>query len=134
MTGPGGHDGDSSRPELTELASAPGDTMPATSGQRRLAALAAAATAATASAAADPAGGRGGGSASRAHNHLVNSPRTSPAREANRASQPRTVDTGRPSAAAIFRYPAPAALAASAAQITATPVSYTHLDVYKRQR
>ena len=112
MTGSGTHDGDSSRPALTELASTPGDTLPAAAGQRRPVALAAAATAATASAAADPAGASGGGSASRAHNHLVNSPRTSPAREANRATQLRTVDAGHPSAAAIFRCPAPAALAA----------------------
>ena len=99
----GAHDGDSSRPPLTELASTPGDRLPATAGQRRPAAAAAAVTAATASAAADPAGGSGGGSTSKAHSHLVNTPRTCPPSEANRASQPRTVDTGRPSAAAIFR-------------------------------
>jgi hypothetical protein len=103
LTGSGAHEGDSSRPALTELASTPGDTMPASAGQRRPAALAAAVTAATASAVADPAGGSGGGSASSAHNHLVNTPRTSPARKANRASQLRTVDAGSPSTAAIFR-------------------------------
>jgi hypothetical protein len=100
LTGSGIHDGDSSRPALTELASTPGNRLPATAGQRR---PAAAVTAATASAAADPAGGSGGGSASSADSHLVNTPRTSPAREVNLASQLRTVDTGRPSAAAIFR-------------------------------
>ena len=99
----GAHDGDSSSPALTELASSPGDTLPSRPAQRRPAAAAAAATAATASAAADPAGGSGGGSASSAHNHTVNTPRTSPAREVNRASQSRTVDAGLPSPAAIFR-------------------------------
>jgi hypothetical protein len=44
-----------------------------------------------------------GGSGSRAHSHIVNTPRTNSAREVNRASQPRTVEAGQPSPAAIFR-------------------------------
>src|SRR6266536_2254261 len=117
----GTHDGDSSRPALTELASSPGDRLTSRPARRPAAAAVAAVTAATASAAADPVGGSGGGSASSAHSHTVNSPRTSSARAANRASQSRTVDAGLPSTAAIGRCPSPAALPASAAQITATP-------------
>jgi hypothetical protein len=61
---------------------------------------------------------RFGGAAS-SHSHIVNTPRTSSAREMNRASQPRTVEAGQPSPAAIFRWPVPAALAVRPAQITA---------------
>ena len=52
---------------------------------------------------------------------MVNTPRTSSARDVNRASQQRTVEAGLPSPAAIFRWPAPAALAVRPAQITAAP-------------
>ena len=82
--------GASRAPALTELASSPGDRPASRPAQRRPAAAAAAVTAATASATAEPAGGSGGGSASSAHNHTVNTPRISSAREANRASQSRT--------------------------------------------
>ena len=113
--------GASRAPALTELASSPGDRPASRPAQRRPAAAAAAVTAATASATAEPAGGSGGGSASSAHNHTVNTPRISSAREANRASQSRTVDSGLPTSRATGRCPSPAALPASAAQITATP-------------
>jgi hypothetical protein len=103
----------------TELASSPGDRLTSRPAQRRLAAAAAAATAATSSATADPAGAGGGGSGSRAHSHMVNTPRTSSARDVNRASQPRTVETGQPSLAAIFRWPVRAELAVRPAQIIA---------------
>ena len=118
---PGVKPGASRSPALTELASSPGDTLTNRPAQRPAAAAAAAVTAATASPTADPAGISGGGSASSAHNHTVNSPRTAPAREANRASQSRTVDAGLPRPDAIGRNPSPAAFPASAAQITATP-------------
>jgi hypothetical protein len=113
--------GASSRPPLTEEASSPGDRLTSRPAHRRPAAAAAAVTAATASATTEPAGASGGGSASSAHSHTVNSPRTAPAREANRASQSRTVDAGVPRPDAIGRYPSPPASPASAAQITATP-------------
>src|SRR5664279_4313332 len=47
--------------------------------------------------------------------------RTASALRANTRSQPRTVDTGRPSRAAIGRCPAPVALARNATPITSTP-------------
>ena len=50
----------------------------------------------------------------------MNATRTASARSPKRRTQPRTVSTGRPSAAATVRAPAPAAFAASAAPITVT--------------
>jgi hypothetical protein len=117
----GAKPGASSSPALTELASSPGDRLTSRPAQRRAAAAAAAVTAATASATTEPADASGGGSASSAHNHTVNSPRTVPARAANRASQSRTVDAGLPRPSAIGRNPMPSAFAARAAQITTTP-------------
>ena len=54
-------------------------------------------------------------------NVLDPGPMKVPARDTNRASQSRTVDSARPASRATGRYPSPAALPASAAQITATP-------------
>ena len=51
----------------------------------------------------------------------MNNERTGSPLRANTRSQPRTVDTGRPSRAAIGRCPAPAALARNATPITSTP-------------
>ena len=51
----------------------------------------------------------------------MNTARTVSALPANARSQPRTVDAGRPTCAAIRRCPAPVALARSAAPITSTP-------------
>src|SRR5436309_6593214 len=87
-------------------------------GQREAAATAAPATAATASAKTDSAAAGGTGSIPTSTSSPVKNTRTAPAREPNRRSQPRTVSTGRPHAAAIDRAPAPAAFAASAAPIT----------------
>lgn len=50
----------------------------------------------------------------------ANQSRIGSACAANRDSQPRTVDAGRPAAAVIRRHPQPAARASNAAQITAT--------------
>src|SRR5262249_16602022 len=84
-------------PRPPEPASSPGDGMPPAPAQRPPPAAVASAAASTASAAASPAGASGGGSGSTAHSSTVKTPRTSSAREANRASQPRTVEAGRPS-------------------------------------
>ena len=69
----------------------------------------------------------------------MNRSRTRPAFRASPRSQPRTVDTGRPSSPAIFRCPAPAAQRARqlpAAQLTLDyiPVTvYREHDASKRQ-
>lgn len=112
-----GHLGDSNRPRLVAAASCHGDTSPM-SGQREAAALQAPTTADTASAKTltDTAGGIGSGPVSTSS--TVKYTRTCSARCPNRRSQPRTVSTGRPRAAAIVLAPAPAAFATSADPIT----------------
>jgi hypothetical protein len=117
LTGYCGQPGASSRPPLAAQASHHGGTSPIP-GQRETTATAAPATAATASANPDGASAGGTGSTPTSTSSLVKKTRTSPALEPNRRSQPRTVSTGRPHAAAIGRAPAPAAFAASAAPIT----------------
>ena len=58
--------------------------------------------------------------------NAVNSDRTACALPANARSQPRTVDTARPSRAAIGRCPAPAAFNRSAIPMTSTPSARRH--------
>jgi hypothetical protein len=112
-----GQPGASNRPPLAAHASHHTGTAPIP-GQREAAATAAPATAATASANTEAAAAGGTGSTPTSTSSPVKNTRTAPAREPNRRSQPRTVSTGRPHAAAIDRAPAPAAFAASAAPIT----------------
>lgn len=77
---------------------------------------------ATASATGEPAGANRSMSAPTpaSRSNRANPTRISSACALNRASQPRTVEAGRPAAAQIRRQPQPAARASSAAQITAT--------------
>lgn len=112
-----GQPGDSSRPPLAALAARHGDTAPMP-GQREETAHAAPATAATASANGDGPCAGGTGSTPVSTSSPVKKTRTASARDPNRRSQPRTVATARPDAAAIGRAPFPRALAASAAPIT----------------
>lgn len=111
-----GQPGASSRPPEIATASSHTDTMGSTN--RRAAARAAASIAHSASAHELAAGSGITGSGSNARNHTVNTPRTGSARPANRRIQPRTVSTGLLNAAAIDRYPPPAAFAANADPIT----------------
>lgn len=113
-----GQPGANSRPLEIATASSHPDTMGSTN--RRAAARAAASIAANASAHGLAAGSGITGSGSNARSHTVNTDRTRSTRPANRRSQPRTVSTGLPSAAAIDRYPPPAAFAANADPITTT--------------
>ena len=83
-------------------------------------ARAATATASNASATPLPAGITGPSSGSNTTAHRAKYPRTSPARNANRRSQPRTVSFGTPSRPAITRCPAPAIFASIARPITNT--------------
>jgi hypothetical protein len=111
-----GQPGASNRPPDTATATSHGATVP--SPNRPATAPAAAVIAVTASAHPVPAGTGITGSALTARSHLVNTDRTASTRPANRRNHPRTVSTGRPSATAIRRNPAPAAFAASAVPIT----------------
>jgi hypothetical protein len=113
-----GQPGANNRPPDT--AAAHGHSGTVNTANRPATAAAAAPIAATASAHTPPAGPGITGSAATARNNTVNHRRTASTRPANRRSQPRTVSAGRPNAAAIRRCPTPAALAASAAPITAT--------------
>lgn len=112
-----GQPGASSRPFEITVATAQTGTSPARN--RAPSAPAAAVTAAIASAHADPAGPGSTGSAASARHQPVNTTRTASIRSVNRRNQPRTVSAGRPSSAAIHRYPEPVALAARADPITA---------------
>ena len=114
-----GQSGASRRPPETADASSHGGTSP-TPGHLDLTAALAPATAATASANAVTIAAGGTGSTPAPTSNAVNTTRTASARPAKRRSQPRTVSTGRPTAAATVRAPAPAAFAASAAPITVT--------------
>ena len=111
--------GASSRPPVTAAASSHGDSASAPRPQRRTTAAAAATIAATASPAGEPPGAGSSGSGSSAHSTPVNADRRASARDANRRSQPRTVEAGRPACSATRRCPSPAAAPASAAPITA---------------
>jgi hypothetical protein len=109
--------GDSSVAFVTAAATSHGDTV-SSRGHLAAVAAAAAATATTASASPDPAGSSGTGSPLTAAAARVNSSLSRPAFPAARRSQPRTVPSGTPSAAATGRCPRPLAAAASAAPIT----------------
>ena len=117
----GGRDPSSQPPEHTATISAADTVNTATPAVRRTAAHAAP-ICATASAAGLPAGISRSKSipvlASRSSR--ANPTRIGSACAANRDSQPRTVEAGRPAAALTRRQPCPAARASSAAQITAT--------------
>lgn len=113
-----GQPGARSRPAETATATCQTGTAPMQN--RASIAAAAASIAASASAHADPAGPGNTGSGASARHQRVNTTRTASTRPAKRRNQPRTVSAGRPSSAAIRRCPSPAALAASAAPITAT--------------
>jgi len=115
---PTGQPGASNRPP--DAAQTTCHTVTLVTANWALTAAAAAVIAARASAHTDPAGSGDTGSQATSHNSRVNQPRTASIREPNRVSQPRTVPNGRSSQAAIGRAPNPAALAASAAPITAT--------------
>ncbi len=89
-------------------------------GARRTAATAAP-IAATASARPDPAGGNGPASSSTRPRSNVNATRNRSALPEALVTQPRTVETGRPSRAAIRRYPTPSTRSSNAAPTTSTP-------------
>ncbi len=95
------------------------DTAPITPNRRR-AAIAHAPITSTASANTDPAGSNAAARQSSSTSSPVHSARTASAFPAKARSQPRTVDAGRPSRAAIGRCPCPRALARNAAPITST--------------
>lgn len=109
--------GASSRPCVNAAATCHADTTTTTPNRRRTAA-APAPTAATASARGEPAGAAGAGSASNSCTSRVNAVQTRSALAAIRESQPRTVETGRPTRAATRRYPHPRARTSNAAPIT----------------
>ena len=112
--------GASSRPCVNAAATCHADTTTTDIPNRRRTAAAPAPTAATASASNEPAGAAGAGSASNSCTNRVNAVNTRPALTAIRESQPRTVDTGRPTRAATRRYPHPHARTSNAAPITST--------------
>ena len=108
--------GPSSRPPLAAEANCQAGRGP----NSRAAAAAAEPSDCRASANTDPVTGSAAAQASSSWSSTVNSTRRLSARPPNRRSQPRTLLTGRSSAAAMLRWPAPAALASSAWPITAT--------------
>jgi len=112
--------GASSRPCVNAAATCHADTTTTTTPNRRRTAAAPAPTAATASARGEPAGAAGAGSASSSCTSRVNAAKTHSALAAIRESQPRTVETGRPTRAATRRYPHPRARTSNAAPITST--------------
>lgn len=110
--------GASSRPCVNAAATCHADTTTTATPNRRRTAAAPAPTAATASARGEPAGAAGAGSASNSCTNRVNAMKTRSELAAIRPSQPRTVDTGRPTHAETLRYPHPRARASSADPIT----------------
>lgn len=94
--------GASNPPEVTAATSCHADTV-SKSGHRAQAARAVSTIAATASPTAHPAGSGITAAGSNAQASAVNDARTGPARASNRRSQPRTVDAGRPTIAAMRR-------------------------------
>jgi hypothetical protein len=112
----------SSQPPEQAATISAADTVNTSAPRARRTAAHAAPTCPTASATASPAGARRSMSAPVLawRSSRANAARIGSACAANRDSQPRTVDTGRPAAVQIARHPRPAARASSAAQITAT--------------
>jgi ADP-ribosylglycohydrolase len=106
--------GASNKPALAQDANSHGGR----GASRRTPAAHARPRASNASANTDSRGTSGPASGSRRYSSRVNNTRTCSARTPNRRNHPRTVDAGRPSAAAIDRWPCPAALASNAAPIT----------------
>ena len=102
---------------MTAEASCHGDTAPTIPSRRRAAATTAP-TISTASANTDPAGWTGPCSGSISTRSPTRIDRAGSAFRLNARSQPRTVDAGRSSRAAIGRCPAPAAFCRNAAPIT----------------
>lgn len=116
----GGGSGASSRPCVNAAATRHADTTTTATPNRRRTAAAADPTAPTASASGEPAGATGAASTSSSYTNRMNAAKIRPALTATRPSQPRTVETGRPTRAATRRYPHPRARASNATPITST--------------
>lgn len=106
---------ESSHPPVTTLASDHGGRGP----KRRAATMPSTPTASIASKMSDPPGDLESWVGSSAVAHRMKCSRSGTAIVANRRSQPRTVETGRPRANAIFRWPDPLAAEVNAIPITA---------------